>query len=302
MNTLIPLRTGWILAMTGCLIAITPYRAHAAPTIPTGVPEPGLIIWGSVVNSTNVAQPIGLTSASWSVTDGSSNAVFSQLTRPPVRFFTQGDQSYYVLEVPFDTRRFGSVQLQNPIVEGVSSFELMAASPPAYLLTPTINGVLATVRFIDGAPAVGPNVSVAGFNATVRGRVIRVDLSITPTTETYQQWATRIFGNSADPTAGPNADPDQDGLNNAGEYATGTNPLDPSSALRLLQIAVTANQTTVGWQSVPSKQYVLESAPSANGPWTDAVTVSAAGGATQANVAHSPTSKATFYRVRLVNP
>ncbi|HXJ72750.1 MAG TPA: thrombospondin type 3 repeat-containing protein, partial [Candidatus Dormibacteraeota bacterium] len=257
--------------------------------------------WGTVVNTTNAAQPIGITSASWSVTDGNSNAVFTSQTRPPVRIFTQGNQSFYVLEVPFDTRRFGTIQLANPATEGINSFELLSSSPPTYILTPTVNGVLATVRSVDGAPSGAASVPVAGFNTTVRGRVIRVDLSITPTTETYEQWATRIFGSSGQPAANPNADPDHDGLTNAGEYAAGTNPLDPSSALRLLQIAVTGTQATVGWQSVASKQYVLESATNVAGPWTEAASVLAATSSAQASVPRSPVLP-TFYRIRVVTP
>jgi len=44
MNTFVTFRTGWTLAVTACLIAVAPHRAHAASVIPTGVPEPGLII------------------------------------------------------------------------------------------------------------------------------------------------------------------------------------------------------------------------------------------------------------------
>lgn len=300
MNTPITSPFHRILAVAGCLIAATADRAHAA-ALPPGVPEPGLIIWGTVVNTTNAAQPIGITSASWSVTDGNSNAVFTSQTRPPVRIFTQGNQSFYVLEVPFDTRRFGTIQLANPATEGINSFELLSSSPPTYILTPTVNGVLATVRSVDGAPSGAASVPVAGFNTTVRGRVIRVDLSITPTTETYEQWATRIFGSSGQPAANPNADPDHDGLTNAGEYAAGTNPLDPSSALRLLQIAVTGTQATVGWESVASKQYVLESATNVAGPWTEAASVLAATSSAQASVPRSPVLP-TFYRIRVVTP
>jgi hypothetical protein len=302
MNAFVTLRTSRILVVTGCWIAATTSWVRAASTLPPGVPEPGLIIWGNVVNTTNVSQQIGITSASWAVTDGTNTAVYSQLTRPSVSTFTQGDRSYYVLEVPFDTRRFGTIQLDNPANQGLNSFELVSSSPPTYLLTPTINGVLASVRFIDGAPSAGSNISVAGFNAAVRGRVIRVDLSITPTTETYDQWATRIFGGTGVPSASPGADPDHDGLTNAAEYAAGTNPLDASSVLRLLQIAVTANQATVGWQSVASKQYVLESATNIVGPWTDATSVLSSNLVSQASVLRSPTDLQTFYRVRVVSP
>ena len=281
------------------LASAGPSACFGAPAIPTGVPEPGLIIWGTVVNATNTSQQIGITSASWSATDGNANAVYNQLSRPAVRTFNQGGQSFYVLEVPFDTRRFGTIQLADPATEGVQSFPLASSSPPTYLLAPTINGVIASVRSIDGAPASGGNVPVTGFNATVRGRVIRVDLAILPISETYEQWATRIFGGSGQPSAGPNADPDQDGFNNAAEFAAGTNPLDPSSALRLLQVAITGNQATVSWSSVANKQYVLEAATNVSGPWSEAASLLATNPSTQTTVARNPGDPRTFYRVRV---
>jgi hypothetical protein len=252
-----------------------------------------------VVNATNASQQISIESASWSVTDGTSTGVYTALSRPPVRTFIQGNQSFYVLEVPFDTRRFGAIQLDDPANEGVKSFPLQSSAPPTYLLAPTVNGVPATVRSIDGAPSSGTNVPVAGFNATVRGRVIRVDLAITPITETYEQWATRIFGGIGLPSASPGADPDQDGLSNASEYAAGTNPLDPASTLRVVQISFTGNQATVGWQSVASKRYVLESASSLSGPWTDAASILASASSVQTSVARSAGGLPTFYRVRV---
>jgi hypothetical protein len=288
-----------LLAGTICLATTQVSQSNAASATPPGVPEPGLILWGSVVNATNASQPITIDSASWAVTDGTSTGVYTGLSRPAVRTFIQGNQSFYVLEVPFDTRRFGAIQLDDPINEGVKSFPLQSSAPPTYLLAPTINGAPATVRSIDGAPASGTNVPVAGFNATVRGRVIRVDLAITPITESYEQWATRIFGGAGLPSASPGADPDQDGLNNASEYTAGTNPLDPASTLRVVQISFTANQATVGWQSVASKRYVLESASSLNGPWSDAATILASASSVQTSVARSTGGVPTFYRVRV---
>ena len=274
--------------------------AQSAPGIPPGVPEPGLIIWGSVVNATN-NQPIQITSASWSVTDGSNTAVYAQSTRPPVQIMTLMGPSFYVLEVPFDTRRFGTILLSDPAVEGINSFELKSSSPPTYTLTPTINGALASVRTIDGAPASGGTVPVSGFSAAVRGRVIRVDLAITPIIETYEQWAARIFG-SGHPNGAPGADPDGDGMSNQGEYTAGTDPRSATSALRLLSILVSPTQTTLGWQSVADKQYVLEVASNLNGPWTDISSTRASTSTTELNVSRNPSDTQQFYRVRALAP
>jgi hypothetical protein len=290
-----------LIATNVLLLSIYSGLAQSPPSIPPGVPEPGLIIWGIVVNATNTSQPIQITSASWSVTGGSKTAVYSQMSRPPVQVVSLAGQSSYVLEVPFDTRRFGNVVLNDPAVEGVTSFELTNAPAPTYVLMATINGALASVRAIDGAPATGTNVPVSGFSSAVRGRVIRVDLAITPIVETYDQWAVRIFGNGS-PDGLPGADPDHDGFTNASEYAAGTDPRDPASVLRLLSITVGQNQTTVGWQSVANKQYVMETATDATGPWTGVSSNQASGLTAQATVNHSLSEVRQFYRVRVLPP
>ncbi|HXI53164.1 MAG TPA: hypothetical protein VNH84_16725, partial [Candidatus Saccharimonadales bacterium] len=49
-----------LLLTAGWLFAAAALRTQAASPIPTGVPEPGLILWGTVVNATNAAQPISI--------------------------------------------------------------------------------------------------------------------------------------------------------------------------------------------------------------------------------------------------
>jgi hypothetical protein len=273
-----------------------------AAIIPPGVPEPGVVIWGTVVNQTNASQAITITSASWSATDGTKTAVYSAASHPPTRVVNLNGQSYYVLEVPFDTRQIGTVTLADPATVGINSFELKSASPPTYTLVPTINGALATVRSIDGAPASGANVPVAGFTSATRGRVIRVDLAIVPVLEDYLAWATRIFGNPALPAAAPTADPDGDGMSNQAEYAAGTDPKDPNSSLRILQLTIQAQplEAVLGWQSASNRSYIIQTALGAEGPWSDlGVAVPSAGATTQTNLNLATGDPKRFYRIRL---
>lgn len=270
--------------------------------IPPGVPEPGLVIWGSVVNQTNPAQAITITSSSWSVTDGTKTAVYSPASRPPTAVVDLNGQSFYVLEVPFDTRQIGSVALADPATVGVNSFELKSTSPPSYTLVPTINGVLASVRSIDGAPASGGNVPVSGFAAATRGRVIRVDLGIIPVANDYDAWAISHFGSATSPDALRTADPDGDGMNNGAEFAAGTNPKDAGSLLRILALSVEGQppRAVLGWQSASSKNYVIEAATAPQGPWSPlGPTVPSGGPATQASFDLAPATPSVFYRVRL---
>jgi hypothetical protein len=260
------------------------------------------VLWGTVVNQTDPAQAITITSASWSVTDGAKTAVYSAGSRPPIRIVNHDGQSYYILQVPFDTRQIGTVMLSDPATVGINSFELKSVSPPTYLLVPTMNGVLATVRSIDGSPVSGANVPVSGFTSATRGRIIRVDLGIVPLANDYDSWAAAIFGSASLPRAARTADPDGDGLNNAGEHAAGTDPTDPSSSLRILALTVRTQppQAVLGWQSASDHSYIIETATDPEGPWTAlGSAVPSAGVNTQASFNLPAGQSMRLYRIRL---
>jgi hypothetical protein len=192
--------------------------------------------------------------------------------------------------------------LADPAEEGIDSFELNASAPPTYTLTPTINGVLATVQAVDGAPAAGNTVPVGGFTTAVRGRVIRVDLAIIPAEDGYEAWAKAMFGDAGLPEAERTADPDDDGMNNEGEFVAGTDPNDPASVLRILTLRVDApqNRAILNWQSVSGKNYRIESASDVKGVWID-IGQGVAGDeeATQAEV-ELTSEPSRYYRVRVV--
>jgi hypothetical protein len=287
--------------------------AQTPPAIP-GVPEPGLVLWGVVVNAAS-GVPVNLTSASWTVGQSTpvKSATYDGTTKPPVRIVSQGGQTYYVVEVPFDTRVMGSVTLADPSLNTVSeserlnSFELKATSPPTYTLTPTMNGVPASVRAIDSAPASGNNFSPPAFTSagsTGRGRVIRVDLAITPPADPYDAWASSYFGSTSGNGA-RTADPDGDGATNEQEYLAGTLPNSNASILRILTIGRSnANgQVTLGWQSVTGKTYQIETATALNGPWTLYTTPVLSQGSTSTTTLPATLADPTrFFRVKAVSP
>jgi hypothetical protein len=289
-----------------CVIALAgvawPLALGQPAPIPPGVPEPGLIIWGTVVNQTDPSQPLLITSASWSVTDGTKTAVYSAASRPPTRIVNLNGASYYVVQVPFDTRQIGNVALADPATTGLNSFELKSASPPTYTLVPTLNGALANVRSIDGAPASGANIPVSGFSAGTRARVIRVDLAIVPPADDYATWAAAMFGNANLPQAARTADPDGDGLTNEAEFLAGTDPNSAGSALRILTLGVqgATQQLVLSWESVSGHNYIIEVASDPEGPWNSlGAQVPGAGATTQANLNVAPGETSNFYRVRL---
>jgi subtilisin family serine protease len=70
-------------------------------------------------------------------------------------------------------------------------------------------------------------------------------------------WELEYFGHLTG--TDPNADPDQDGMNNLAEWIAGTNPTNAASSLRLtLESATNSSGTVVSWSSVAGKNYWLE--------------------------------------------
>jgi hypothetical protein len=96
----------------------------------------------------------------------------------------------------------------------------------------------------------------------------------------------------------PAADDDGDGMNNAAEDASGTNPLNPTSVLRIGSVTRTGGDALVTWTSVVGKQYQVETAASPNGAYTPVgPVISATSSMTSATV---PATSRTFYHVKLV--
>jgi hypothetical protein len=54
------------------------------------------------------------------------------------------------------------------------------------------------------------------------------------------------------------SDPDGDGMNNWQEWKAGTSPVDYSSCLRIVSLAVLPSSTQIGWASVTARNYTLE--------------------------------------------
>ena len=269
------------------------------PLVPPGVPEPGLVIWGHLVNATSPGEPLLIESVNWSVSDGIRTALLTAHSRPAVRIRNLDGHSLYVLEVPFDTRSFGPIALAEPVP---TSFELQPSAAPVLTLLATANGQPASIHAIDRNPASGSEVAIAGLASAERGRVVRVDLAIQPAMTSYAAWATAIWGSASLPQAAPLADPDGDGLNNGGEFEAGTDPTNPTSTLRLLTLSVdpATRDVSVQWLSVADRNYQLETATDVNGPWREVgAVVPGTGATTQARLPDQAAEPRAFYRLRL---
>lgn len=233
------------------LIACAMNAGAQAPAIP----EPPVVVYGTVTDgSTN--QPVTISIVTWQVTDGTESATLSSVSAPPSRIVTQGGQSLYLLEVPFETRvvQAGAGKTITLTRNG-QSLELKSPSP-AYTLTPFINGRAATIRSVDGIPASGATLPLTNTPAT-NGKMLRVDLTL-PALDAYADWAAAHFPNPNAPNAARTADPDGDGATNEQEFLAGTDPNNRTSVLSVLSSTLQPNgDLAVTFRTVIGKRYRL---------------------------------------------
>ena len=70
--------------------------------------------------------------------------------------------------------------------------------------------------------------------------------------DSFQRTNFALFTSASD---APTADPDGDGMNNLGEYISGTSPTNAASVFKMTSLVRTNTGTTIGWQSVVGKHY-----------------------------------------------
>jgi hypothetical protein len=114
-------------------------------------------------------------------------------------------------------------------------------------------------------------------------------------------WESRYFGSTGSADGGPNDDPDHDGLTNREEFAAGTHPLDPGSAVRIVNVERGASTVGVSFNTIAGKGYQLERTTSlAPAQWTTVSSgVMGTGGIVRIADPLTPSTGNCFYRIRL---
>ena len=96
-------------------------------------------------------------------------------------------------------------------------------------------------------------------------------------------------------------DSDGDGFSNAAEDITGTNPNDDTSYFSVSRVVDGTGQVTLMWESIPGRQYVLQTTSNLMAGWNDVMVVNGTGG-TISLPAPMPTDTARYYRVQVRKP
>ncbi|MDA1277861.1 MAG: hypothetical protein O2960_28015 [Verrucomicrobia bacterium] len=125
---------------------------------PPGIPEPGLIIYGRVLDRVS-GKSVQANTAAFQVT-GNNDTVNVAVTLVSIN-----GQSFYVAQVPFETRAVGVQTFQKTL----NTVALTTGNTP-YGRTVTVNGKAATFK----APGTGQLL----FGAAERGRIENLDLEV----------------------------------------------------------------------------------------------------------------------------
>jgi hypothetical protein len=185
------------------------------------------------------------------------------------------------------------LSLQGRVLLGQISFTLPAGAAPEQCYR---------VRFIvaDGAE----NRSHAADIESIAGCVwVGSAAKPNPFGRLPDEWRKHFFHRLDNVLADPNGDADGDGISNWEEYLAGTNPTE----LRFHRLPeewshALKNGFKLRFFADPDKVYVIESAPSATGPWTEIARFN--GDANIKEYLDQATTEGTakFYRVRTVDP
>lgn len=243
------------------------------------LPEPGFGMYGAVTNSGGGLVPTNIT---WQVSRGSTTVSVNSA------IININGQYFYIATIQFETRSIGgnSIGAATPNTLGLNS------TPTTYARLATVNGRNAAIVYASSG-----STNTFTFGPSDRGRVERVDLSVSPPL-TFAQWLA-LYGLPAN--SNPNSDPTHKGMTLREQFIAGLNPNDPNSLFQFVGIQPVQQGVQVQWSSVADITYTLQQATSLNGPFTALQTNIIGTPGTNTFTIPMPTNSSTIFLRILVN-
>jgi hypothetical protein len=261
------MKTKWLIidsiTLCGVIAICSATLSQSQP--PSGIPEPGMFLFGSLTNTAG-----GLQTSDTIVTWKFSDNVASESVNVAATLIMVNGQFFHVARVPFETRSIGTT-----VVGRTSNVLNLTANSSTYARSAWVGTNPCT--FLD------PSQTNITFSKSDRGRNERVDLSISVPT--------------------PALDTDGDGMPDWAELMAGTDPHDPNSVLRLSADVRPSPQggLEIKWSSISGKSYAVYASTNLNSFSPRATNIVADSSTT---VYHDPAAIGSgpfFYRIK-VNP
>ncbi len=184
----------------------------------------------------------------------------------------------------------GSVNLGGGVHSaGAISFTVPAGAAP---------GTVYTIRFktVDGAGDINTQYDFESLRGAV---VVRGTLPPNPFGRQSDEWVRRFFGRIDNALAHANEDADGDGISNLEEFLAGTHPAE----LRMHRLAEWREQSKKGFRvkffAAVGETYIVESAESLRGTWTQVGTGVVGDGSLKEVLDEAASDTTKFYRIRL---
>jgi len=246
------------------------------PLVGAEIPEPGFLMFGTISYSGVGLAP---TNVEWQISSSSSSlAVNSTLV-------VVNGQTFYVATVPFESRLIGGVSIGSPTPNTLP----LDAVPTTYARLPTVNGASSAIIYASSGVS-----NTFTFGPADRGRVERVDLSVSAPS-TFAQWLAQ-YGLPVN--SDPNSDPTHKGMTLLQQYLAGLNPNDPASTFKFLGIQPSRQGLQIQWSSADGEVYALEQATTLAGPFSLIQSnIVATPGTNTFVIPAAPTGSALFLRI-----
>jgi hypothetical protein len=226
------------------VVAVLWLPAAQAPA--QGIPEPSLVLYGSVLNA-NTSQPLSIGQVTWRISNQTDSAsVAASIIGVNTQFF-------YIAFIPLETRTAGGQTFPG----STNTLGLPAASTTCTRAA-MVGGTNATIVFsslgMSDTFTLGPG---------SRGLIERVDLAIgTAPAQTFAQW---LAGWGLPPNTDPNADPLGKGMTYYQQFIAGTDPLDKNSVFAFVDIKPGPQGLNIVWASFAGRSYTVESSAGLGG-------------------------------------